>query len=142
MIVARFHHTFRERMPEWVLSVGMFLWGLMTLFSPGIFQAKAFFHPLLVFMGQPEWGVLALLIGLIRFGFLIINGAFRPSAHIRAIGCVLGSALWTALLMAALNLESLTPTTAIFAMLLFLDLISLWFTAGDAKRADLLAKKG
>lgn len=140
MIVARFKETFRERMPEWILSTGMLLWGMMTLFSPNLFNTVPFFAPLLQLMSQTSWGILAVLIGTIRLIFLIINGAFRPSAHIRAIGCIFGTLLWINLLISALSLDALTPTTAIFAMLLALDIVSLWFAAGDAKLADLAAR--
>lgn len=140
MIVVRFRETFRERMPEWVQATGMFLWGLMVLFSPGLFQSTVFFHPLLELVSQTGWGVLAVLVGIVRLSFLVINGAWRPSAHIRALGCVMGCLLWGSLLISALSLEWLTPTTSIYVMLLGLDLLSLWFSAGDAKLADLTAK--
>jgi hypothetical protein len=140
MIVVRFRETFRERMPEWIQATGMLLWGLMTLFSPDLFAHQHFFQPLLQIMPQVAWGMAATLVGLIRLIFLVINGAYRPSAHIRAFGCVLGCLLWGSLLISALALDWLTPTTSIYVMLLGLDFLSLWFSAGDAKLADLTAK--
>lgn len=140
MLSIRFRETFRERMPEWVVAVGMTTWGLTTLNSGDLFTTSKFFHPLLLVMNQTEWGVMALTVGLARLLFLVINGAWRPSAHIRAVGCILGAMLWSNLLIATLSLEWLTPTVAMPATLLFIDIISLWFAAGDAKLADLLAK--
>lgn len=141
MIIVRFKETFRERMPEWALSMCMIGWGLLAMASNGMFFDQAFYHPLLDLMPSQElWGILVLAVGLIRMVFLVINGAFRPSAHIRAIGCVLGSVLWGSLLVAGLNLQWLSPITSIYATLLTLDLLSLWFSAGDAKLADLSAR--
>lgn len=141
MLIVRFGYTFRERAPEWATSFGMLLWGLMTLASsPSLFHIQSFFHPLLLIMAQPAWGLLAAIAGTVRLVFLIINGAWRPSAHIRALGCVLGSMLWGSLLVASLSLPWLTPTIASYVTLLALDLLSLWFSAGDAKLADLTAK--
>lgn len=140
MLIVRFKETFRERAPEWALATGMLGWGLLALCSPGLFQVQEFFHPLLMMMAQDVWGVLALSVGILRLVFLVINGAWRPSAHIRAIGCVLGSMLWGALFIAALSLGWLTPTAALYGILLGLDLLSLWFSAGDAKLADLSAR--
>lgn len=140
MLVVRFKETFRERMPEWVQAAGMMGWGLLVLASSGLFYTQEFFHPLLLIMGQMEWGLAALLVGTIRLIFLVINGAWRPSAHIRAAGCVLGTILWGSLLVSAFSLNWLTPTSSIYAMLLALDLLSLWFAAGDAKLADLAAR--
>ena len=140
MLIVRFKETFRERMPEWVQATGMLAWGLMALASADLFNAQEFFHPLLKFMSQTAWGIAVSTVGLIRLTFLVINGAWRPSAHIRAVGCAAGTLLWGCLFISALNLGWLTPTVAIYAMLLGLDLISLWFSAGDAKLADLSAK--
>ena len=140
MIIVRFAETFRERMPEWVQAVGMILWGILTLSTPGLFQAQEFYHPLLLLFSQWNWGLIATVIGFIRLVFLVINGSWRPSAHIRAIGCVFGSLLWGSLLISALSLSWLTSGLALYVMLLALDLFSLWFSAGDAKLADLRAK--
>lgn len=140
MFIVRFRETFRERMPEWIQSFGMLGWGLITLSSPMLFHEQYFFHTLLLLMSQVEWAFLAIAAGIIRLTFLFINGAWRPSAHIRAIGCLLGAMLWGSLLIATLSLEYLTPTIAIFTILLSSDMISLWFAAGDAKLADLTAK--
>jgi len=140
MLIVRFKETFRERMSEWVQAPGMIGWGLATLLSPDLFQVQPNFAPLTLFMSQPSWGAAVMLVGIVRLIFLVINGAWRPSAHIRAIGCALGAILWGALLVGSLSLGWLSPTICIYTMLLVLDAISLWFAAGDAKLADLSAK--
>jgi len=140
MLIVRFKETFRERMPEWIQSAAMFGWGLMCLNSPGLFTAREFFHPLLLLMDQSTWGILATLIGFIRLVFLVINGAWRPSAHIRAIGCGAGAMLWASLLISAISLEWLTTAVAVYGSLMTTDILSLYFSAGDAKLADLAAR--
>ena len=127
-------------MPEWIQAAGMLGWGLSALMSPGLFIDQEFFHPLLLIMSQTMWGILVLAIGVTRLVFLVINGVWRPSAHIRAIGCTAGTVLWGGLLVSALSLSWLTPTSSIYAMLLVSDILSLWFSAGDAKLADLSAR--
>jgi len=127
-------------MPEWILSAAMVGWGLITLGSPDLFITQPFYYPMLLVMGQLEWGITALVTGLVRLCFLVINGAWRPSAHIRAVGCFLGAMLWGKLLIAALGLAWLSPINALYFAALVLDIISLWFCAGDAKLADLAAR--
>jgi hypothetical protein len=140
MIVVRFKETFRERSAEWAQATGMLCWGLLASAATGVFAAQEFFHPLLMIMSQGKWAALTIVIGLVRLIFLVINGAWGPSAHIRAIGCGLGCMLWGSLFVSALSLGWLTPTSAIYTILLGLDLLSLWFAAGDAKLADLSAR--
>lgn len=140
MLIVRFKETFRERMPEWVQASGMLGWGLLALAATSLFNTQEFFLPLLQLMSQLQWAIAAIAVGVIRLVFLVINGAWRPSAHIRALGCVAGVMLWGVLFVSTLNLGWLTPTTAIYAMLLSMDFLSLWFAAGDAKLADLTAR--
>lgn len=144
MIIIRFKETFRERLVEWGLSAGLLAWGLITLYSPGLFIDQEFFHPMLRIMAQTSWGIITSLIGIIRLIFLVINGGWRPSAHIRAIGASAGSIIWASLLMGAMSLGWLTPTSGLYALLLVFDLMALWFASGDAKIADVIArsKKG
>lgn len=139
--MSRLRRHFRDRMPEWTQSVGMLLWGLIAFFSIGVFEDQHFFHPLLILMSQEKWAIAAIVVGAIRLTFLFINGAWRPSAHIRAIGCVMGVLLWGSLLISSLSLAWLTPTVTVYAMLLVFDLFSLWFASGDAKLADIAARK-
>lgn len=141
MIVVRFKETFRDRAIEWALATGLLAWGALCITAPGLFYNSEFFFPLLRIMEQAWWGFAAVTLGAARLISLVINGAWRPTAHLRAIGCVFGSMLWGTLFTATLGLGWLTPTTAIYATVLGLDLLALWFAAGDAKLADIQARK-
>ena len=140
MLVVRFRETFRERMPEWIQATGMLAWGLLAAASTGLFINRPFYHPLLLIASQSTWAALTISVGLLRLVFLVINGAWRPSAHIRAIGCALGVFLWGSLAIAALSLEWISTAAAVYATLMITDIISLSFAAGDAKLADLSAR--
>jgi hypothetical protein len=139
---SRFKETFRERMPEWVTSAGMLVWGLLAIFAVGLFEKMPLFHPLLLVMTQFKWGLITTSIGSIRLLFLVINGAWRPSAHVRAIGCGFGCMLWGSLTVSALQLDWILTTTAVYITLMAIEFFSLGFAAGDAKIADLSAKGG
>lgn len=141
MIPLRFAHTFRERAPEWILSTAILAWGMIVFISTDLFFNQEFYHPLLLITSQLNWAIFGIVVGSVRLIFLVINGAWRPSAHIRAIGCLAGCMLWGALLISVLSLNWLAPASGIYASLLSLDLLSMWFAAGDAKLADLSAKK-
>ena len=140
MILVGFKDTFRDRAPEWAMSAALLAWGMIVIFSANLFQAQDFYHPLLEIGSQLLWGVITSVIGGVRLIFLIVNGVFRPSAHIRALGCVVGCVVWGSLLTASLSLTWAAPSSAIYASMLALDFISLWFAAGDAKLADMSAR--
>lgn len=140
MIIVSLKKTFRDRSAEWIQAIGMFAWGIFTIASPGFFAQGYFYKNMLFLMSQNTWGYLISIIGLLRLIFLIINGAWRPSAHLRAIGCVTGILLWSNLFIASISLNIPIPVTPVYMMLIVLDFLSLWFSAEDAKLADLSAK--
>lgn len=123
---------FRNRKTEWLLSGTMLLWGLFILLSCPV--ATLSHVGLMPIMSVTSWGVLALITGIIRLIFLTINGAWRPSAHIRLIGSVIGCAFWSAIIISA---DWLSPNIVLYASLLIMDMLSLWFIAEDAKLADI-----
>ncbi len=133
-------YNFRERVSEWVMSFGILAWGILILgSSPEIFQ-REYYVLLHAIMDGYKWGVLAILVGVTRLIFLSINGAWRPSAHIRAIGAIFGSTVWGSLLIPAIHLNMFNPIVAIYLTLLIMDLFVIAHAASDAKLADLIAK--
>lgn len=140
IVVTKLRGKFRERAPEWITSIGMLWWGVITLMIPGLFN-QPFFYPLSLFMSQPFWGITASLVGFGAAISLLINGVWRPTAHIRAIFAILKITVWASLLLASLTTAGRTLGVPTFAMLMSLDILSLWWAAGDARLADDIAKK-
>lgn len=140
MIIVRMRETFRERVTEWTLAVSILLWGALVLANPGLFS-QPFFQPLAAVMSQEFWGLTATIVGVLRVVFLFINGGWRPSAHIRAIGAAFGVAIWASLFFAAAGLEQRIASAALFGGFVFLDFMSFWWAVGDAKVADMAARK-
>lgn len=140
-VILRLTHSFRVRFAEWITSLSMFWWGIIVLFDNDLFQYNPFFQALGDMAPQRVWAIVATLFGAMRIVFLIINGAWRPSAHIRAAGAVLGTLVWGSMILASLTLDFVTPNVVFFCGYLISDLYSLWFAAEDAKLADLAHKK-
>ena len=140
IVVTRFRGRFRERAPEWITSIGMVWWGIIALMLPDLFN-QPFFYPLSLFMAQPFWGLLTTGIGIGSVISLLVNGVWRPTAHIRAIFSILKITIWASLLLASLSTDGRQLGVPTFAMLMTFDTLALWWAAGDARLADDLAKK-
>lgn len=141
MLAFRPMYTFRERAPEWVLSWGLIIIGITFSAYPEVF-ARAGYIPLLSIMSPKAWVGWITSIGLIRIISLTVNGAWRPTPHIRVFGSIAGLTIWSSLLCASL-LEPFIDATNLstFGMLLSFELMALWWAAGDAKLVDILAKR-
>jgi hypothetical protein len=139
ILIARFQHTWRERMPEWALAFGMAAFGAILLLSPGLFD-RPFYHPMAHLAPQRAWGGVTLAVGMLRIVCLVRNGGWRPSAHLRAAGCFVGVLVWEQLLVCALSVDWLSGGIMWPAAFLFLDAWSFYFAVGDAKSADRAAR--
>lgn len=142
MISIKFKDTFRERLPEWVTSIALFLWGIIVLFQAPDLWNLEFFSVLARIAEQKTWGFIGVVVGGLRVIALAINGLWRPTGHIRALGALVGVIVWSAVLLSYLGMSWNPPATALLLAALALDFSALWFAAGDAKLADVRAKNG
>lgn len=141
MITVQFRDTFRERLPEWVTSATLVFWGLIVLTETSDLWTQQYFSVLANIAEQRTWGMITLILGSLRLVALAVNGIWRPTAHIRALGAMCGMLVWTAIILSYIALPWNPPALATKSALWVLDLSALWFAAGDAKVADTLAKK-
>ncbi len=141
MISVRFEDTFRERLPEWVSTLCLIGWGAILLGESAALWQEEYFSVLANIASQKVWGYGAIIIGLLRSIALGINGAWRPTAHLRAIGALVGAMTWAAIFISYLNLPWNPPSMAPKVAMMVLDISALWFAAGDAKLADIRASK-
>lgn len=135
----RFKNNFRERFPEWITSLCLIAWGLIVAMGDSVHWDLGYFNALENLANRHIWGTIAIVVGILRIIALGINGALRPTAHMRALGALVGVLIWSAVIMSYLTLDYVVPAVASKSALLIFDLAALWFAAGDAKVADVKA---
>ena len=141
IIIKSKKYPFRDRVPEWVLSVGLLLWGVVLSLNPSLFTTMASLKPLLTVAPQAFWAVGTILIGLYRLFSLTIENYFSKTPHMRAIGAASGIMVWGSFfIVSLLNMPERVSGIPIYGMLLTFDFLTLWWAAGDAKLVDQLAK--
>lgn len=141
MISVRFKDTFRERLPEWISSFSLMGWGIILLTISPLNWQQEYFNLLEDIATQRTWGIVAITLGLLRIIALVVNGVWRPTAHLRALGALGGVVVWMTIFVSYFNLEWNPPSMAIKAGMVITDLVALWYAAGDAKLADIKATK-
>ena len=139
MISVRFKDTFRERLPEWISSFSLMGWGIILLSVSPLNWQQEYFNLLDNIATQETWGLVAVSLGLLRIIALAVNGLWRPTAHLRALGALGGVIVWMTIFVSYFNLDWNPPSMAIKAGMVVTDLIALWYAAGDAKLADIKA---
>ena len=130
MLIIRFTHSFRERLPEWVTSGIMLMWGLSVFTDPEIFHRTnyAFLGTLLA----PEiWGALAILFGFVRLVSLYINGRRKQTPPARMVGAIMGMLIWYGLWLGGMTTGTIFAGGLYFGLAV-LDSAALYFASVDA----------
>lgn len=84
------------RAVEWLLASLQVAWGTAVLL-PGVELTGPNYQPLLALAPEPVWGNLAIAIGGLRLGALYINGTWRRTPILRALGAAFGVVWWIVL---------------------------------------------
>jgi heme exporter protein D len=137
MIWPEVKNHFSTRFGEWVGGFGLLLWGLLCLSNEAIFKTVPVFISMAEDAPYYVWGGLAASVGILRIVFLIINGTWKRSAHLRAIGAGLSALVLATVFFGYAGSEYPPPSLGLIFPLLALDLKSLWSAAGEAKHSDL-----
>lgn len=133
-------HRFGPRMPEWFMAGHMTLFGLVLLIADGLFlqptwsgfpQIFAFLHwtPAAV---QFWMGVAMVVVGLARFGGLVVNGARKHvTPRIRQYSASVGCLIWFGLVYGFASSDSLSTWLAIYPLFGVNELVNIYRAARD-----------
>lgn len=136
MIILEKTKRIKARISEWILSIGLFAWGLAIAFTPNLFSIDAY-GPMSAVMSHTEWTSFVLSVAIFRILTLTVDKVKFSLPHLRAVGAIGGLTLWGSLFSISVMYASTRPTgIALYGMLLVFDFLAMWWAAGDAKVAD------
>lgn len=128
--------TFPTRNSEWGLATMLLLWGVILDFDPTLFARSPSFDGMARLFDQSTWAVLCFLTGVGRLAMLTVNGFWRRSPHLRAMGAFLGSGFWFQITLSFLQSETTSTGLAIYPVLFLLDAYNVLRALGDAGHTD------
>jgi len=132
----RIQHRFGPRMPEWIVALHTVLWGWVLLLPARAYdgQAWAFFRSLedANWMSEIQFGWLMLLLGLARFGGLIVNGARKTvTPWIRVFSAAVGFFMWVGISYSFAQSGVISTWLAIYPVIAGVELLNIWRAAHD-----------
>lgn len=132
----RIQHRFGPRMPEWIVALHTVLWGWVLLLPARTFDgpAWAFFSSLerAGWMSEDQFGRLMLLLGLARFGGLIVNGARKAvTPWIRVFSAAVGFFMWVGISYSFAQSGVISTWFAIYPVIAGVELLNIWRAAHD-----------
>lgn len=128
--------TFPARASEWALATILFGWGLALSSNPTLFTISPSYDGLEGLAKQSTWAWLCLLGGGLRLVFLIINGSWRRTPHLRAASAFATCFFWGQITIGMLASGTGTTGLTVYPVLLCLDLFNFFRALGDAARSD------
>jgi hypothetical protein len=135
----KFSETWPARRVEWLLSICLVGVGCIYTFGEGLFQDQLYLVHSRI-MPQWLWATGALSIGGLRFAALYINGTWRRSPHLRALGSFLSCFAWFELALAVLQAPIYGATVVIWPVFFVFDVHTTVSAAAEAARADVRHK--
>lgn len=132
----RIQLKFRQRRTEWVAGFQCLLFGAILLMPMETFASPSFrvFSELL-----PEiwWGAALVMIGAVRLGGLIVNGARRRiTPWLRLVSALLGFGVFTAISLCFASSGTISTWIAAWPVLMVVELMNIHDTARDARQAN------
>lgn len=128
----------RYRLFEWISTIMMLGIGMSLLLSPATVRTEPFLYLMQFGFSSFGLGILFGALGSLRIVALYLNGrlpTYGPRA--RALGALVGSAIWGEMLASLLSITIATGMMsighALFAPLMFGDLVSCYRAAADVR---------
>lgn len=136
MMIVKLQKTFPIRVTEWLLACIMFSWSFALYKMPPEGFANPIYAGLARLAHADTWATFAFLIGGARIAALTINGAWRPSPHLRAAGAFLACFMWLQISIGQFMADQPTLAIAIYPWLLIADIYNVFRASYDARLSD------
>jgi hypothetical protein len=142
MLIVHFRKTFRVRACEWLLAGIVFLWGVVLIQPDDTFSRSVAYQELGRWAAESTWAWFCLVGGGIRLAALGVNGAARPSPHVRTFFALLSAFFFLQLTLGFLIGGGPVSTgMAVYPLCAAFDVYNAIRAADDAAETDRKAKK-
>lgn len=136
MMILSLQKTFPIRVTEWLLAGIMFSWSIVCWQVSASEWDTPFYAGLAVLGDANTWAFFAFVIGAGRIAALAINGAWRPSPHLRAAGAFLACFMWLQITLGIMAADLTAFGMAIYPWLLIADIYNVFRASHDARLSD------
>lgn len=145
--MSRMAETFPRRVCEWasaatVLMLGVALLGarIAGAFEAGLPDSEAYLAALARLLPLEVAGLGMVCLASVRLGALAINGAWRPTPHMRAVTASLSGLIYLQLLFGVVGAQGPLIALAVLPSLIGSELYVAFRAAGEARMADEAAR--
>ena len=134
---SEFRHVVLGRLSEWQCAITTMLFGVVLLAPAQIYEqspAWAAFH---ILISETNLGMLMFVFGVFRVTVLGINGFWRPTYYLRAVGASLSMAVWLMITFGFWSSGYLGTWAAVYPMFAFIAGVNTFRAMDDAKHMEI-----
>lgn len=138
MILVHFDHfreTFPFRVAEWFMSVIMIGWGLVLLHPEYDAAASSWADTLFGRVAPEVFGILCLVVGLIRFSALLINGLWWRTPFARLVTTFAANFLWVLIVFGLAASDTLSTGWAVYPVFVVIECYNAFRSADDSRKS-------
>lgn len=129
-------HRFGPRMMEWFMSLHLTVFGAVLYGIDGIFDQPAWSFHRSIGISPTFLGSIFIVIGVLRFGGLIVNGARRDvTPRIRQFSAGVGCLLWSGITYSFIMSDVVSTWIAIYPFFALAELVNIHRAAHDEGEA-------
>lgn len=143
MILVHFDH-FRETFPfralEWLMAVVLIGWGLVLLHPDYAADQSTWANTLFAHVSAQLFGQACLVVGLIRFTALLINGLWWRTPFARLVTTFAANFLWVAIVFGLAASDTLNTGWAVYPAFVVAEFYNAFRSADDSRKSWLERK--
>lgn len=128
----RIQHRFGPRMMEWFMAFHTAMWGTVLVVADGLFDQPAWSGFRQIFRNEDFLGWIMILLGAIRLGGLVVNGARKNvTPLIRQVSAGIGCLIWVGITYCYASSNVLSTWLAIYPLFAVGELVNIHRAAHD-----------
>ncbi len=130
----RFQHRFKQRATEWLSSAQLLWLGIVLIISNSLIDRFSFSTVRDIVVNETVWGLLLILLGLLRLTGLAVNGArIKVTPWIRLLGAGIGFLVFTLITMGFAVTVPFGTWSAAWPVFAVMELINVFRAAQDTR---------
>ena len=132
MWIRTIQHRFGPRMTEWFLAGHTTMWGVILFYNKDQFEEPAWIGFRILFGESERLGWIMIVLGLLRTGGLIVNGARKNvTPLIRQVSAGVGCMIWLGITYCYASSGVVSTWLAIYPLFAVCELVNIHRAAHD-----------